>query len=50
MGRCVLQVDGELAQRTFVKDVIEAVAVVSSLGVVVEVAGARLDPSSGGVW
>ena len=33
LGRCVLQADGEPAQRGFVKDVIEAAVVVTNLGV-----------------
>jgi hypothetical protein len=33
LGRCVLQADGEQAQRTFVKDVIEEAARTSALGV-----------------
>jgi hypothetical protein len=33
LGRCVLQADGEPAQRTFVKDVIDEVARTSALGV-----------------
>jgi hypothetical protein len=35
LGKCVLQADGEPAQRTFVRDVIEEVAKLSSIGVAV---------------
>ena len=49
LGKCVLQADGEPAQRTFVRDVIEEVAKLSTLGVAVSHSPAYDHKSNGGV-
>ncbi len=49
IGRCVLQADGEPAQRAFVKDVIEEVCRTSATGVASAHTPAHDHQSNGGV-